>query len=291
MEDLEAQNFASAILSAGMTIAMPRSPISEVVGNTINPNDGIPYVVIPDGHKIEDLERLLPIPTRHRGKITMLDAESFIAYAKDQGSLKSCKLYADVDYEASKCTIVAVLNDHGQDDPAWRDHTATFTPKLSLEWKRWTENNGASKSMPQSKFAAFIEDNLGDIATVSDMPTGSQMLEMALAFEATSEKRFKRRIDLQAGGVQLEYIDKADESTSAKFQMFERFTLGIPVFQGSANAYPMEARLKFRQAADTLSFWFELIRPDRVFRQAVTDEIGQIKEKTGFMLLYGNPGL
>ena len=65
----------------------------------------------------------------------------------------------------------------------------------------------------------------------------------------------------------------------------------IPVFQGSTAAYPIEARLKYRQQSDKLVFWFELIRPDRVFKQAVTDEIEKIHEATGFMLLYGNAGL
>ena len=66
---------------------------------------------------------------------------------------------------------------------------------------------------------------------------------------------------------------------------------GIPVFQGSTAAYPIEARLKYRQQSDKLVFWFELIRPDRVFKQAVTDDIERIHEATGFMLLYGNAGL
>ena len=74
-------------------------------------------------------------------------------------------------------------------------------------------------------------------------------------------------------------------------QFGRRFTIGIPVFQGSAAAYPIEARLKYRQQSDKLVFWFELIRPDRVFKQAVTDEIERIHEATGFMLLYGNAGL
>lgn len=67
--------------------------------------------------------------------------------------------------------------------------------------------------------------------------------------------------------------------------------MGLPVFEGSKSAYPVEARLKFRQANDKLTFWFELVRADRVFRRAVVDELFSIKEKTGFKLLTGTPGL
>lgn len=38
-------------------------------------------------------------------------------------------------------------------------------------------------------------------------------------------------------------------------------------------------------------FWFELIRADLVFKQAVKDEIFSITEETGFTLMYGTPGL
>lgn len=273
-------NNAQIILDAGAALVDP-----------VRDHGGIPYVALPEGYTVNDLESLLPTPSRKRAKVVMLDSGSFIDYAKKHGSLDNCTLYADVDYDTSKCNIVAVINDHGSDvgEARWRDHTATFAPKLSFEWKRWVALNGQAQD--QAKFAAFIEDNMGDIASVAGMPTATEMLQMALAFEAHSDKRFKKRIDLQSGGTQLEYVDQADENTSAKMRLFERFTIGIPVFQGSSAAYPIEARLKFRQNSDKLVFWFELIRPDRVFRQSVTDEIVKIHESTGFMLLYGNAGL
>lgn len=274
---MENTDNAKTILDAGAAMAAVHFP-----------ERCVPFAVVPEGYVAETLEHILDAPARKRGKVTLLDADSYVLYTKEHGSMATCRHYADVNYELSLCTVVGIINDHGaaEDEPRWRDHTATFSPKLGIEWKRWTASN--TIAMPQSKFAAFIEDNIGDI---NGTPNGAEMLGMALDFEATSDKRFKRRIDLQAGGVQLEYVDKADETTSRKLKMFERFNIAIPVFQGSSAAYPVECRLKFRQANDALSFWYELVRPDRVFRQAVTDEIGAIKEKTGFMLLYGNPGL
>lgn len=262
------------------------SPIAPAAG-------AIPYIALPSGYSVRNLESLLQTPSRKRAEVTLLDSQSFIKYVKIQGSLDTCNLYAQVDYPANQCNIVAVINDHGGDKESaqWRDHTATFKPELSFEWKNWFGANKAVKE--QADFAAFIEDNMGDIAAVDGMPSGADMLKMALEFEATSEKRFKKRIDLQTGGTQLEYVDKADETTSTKLRLFERFTIAVPVFQGSNVAYPLEARLKFRQKSgtDLLAFWFELIRPDRVFKEAVTEEINAIQSQTGFPLYYGQPGL
>lgn len=254
---------------------------------------GTPYTALPDAYSVHDLERMLPDPIRKRANVTLLDSTSFIGYVKKQGSLDNCNLYANVNYTGNHCNIVAIINDHGTAPEAahWRDHKATFSPELSYEWKRWIESDGKAKE--QATFAAFIEDNMGDIAGIDGMPSGADMLKMALEFEATSEKRFKRRLDLQTGGAHLEYVDKADEQTSTKLRLFERFTLAMPVFQNSNIAYPLEARLKFRQkpGTDNLVFWFELIRPDRVFKEAITEEIKSIQEQTGFTLYYGTAGV
>lgn len=248
---------------------------------------GIPYVVVPEGYAVKDLESLLPFPLRKRASVTVSDSNSFILYSKNHGSLDDCVIYADIDSEASKCNLIAVINDHGADTAQWRDHTCTFAPKLAVEWKRWTTNN--KRQMSQSEFATWLEDNLPDIAGVPGMPSGTEILQMALAFEANADKRLRSKINLQSGGVRFEFVEDETKDTRTSMQAFERFTLGIPVFDGSTSAYPLEARLKYRDKDGKLTFWYELIRSDRVFKTAVTDELTKIKDATGFMLLSGKP--
>ena len=272
---------AQTILDAGAALTGPR-----LATNTVDEN-GVPFVVVPQNYAVHDLEKLLPQPTRKRGTVIMLDGASFIEHLKKHGEPGETVIYADVDYEASKYGLVAVINDHSDDTPQWRDHRATLEPIKSLEWKRWTGKN--SVAMPQADFAAFIEDNMGDVASVDGMPTGKDMLEMALNFQANSEKRFKKKLDPQGGGAHLEYVDQADEATSTKMRFFERFTIGIPVFQGATDGYHVEARLKFRMTNGDLRFWYELVRPDRVFKTAVATEINKIKEAAGFTVLFGRP--
>ncbi len=230
-----------------------------------------PFVVVPDGYKVEDIESTLLNPIRKVASVTVADSASLIYYTKKHGSMDECVIYADINTDNSTCSLTAIINDHGADLPQWRDHQCRLTPKLSIEWSRWTGAN--RKVMSQLDFASFLEDNLSDIAAVPNMPTGTDMLQMALAFEANSNKKFRSKTNLQSGGFSIEFVDEEDHDTRATMKVFERFTLGIPVFDGSASAYPVEARMKYRESSGKLSFWYELIRADRVFKSAVADEL------------------
>lgn len=246
---------------------------------------GKPFVIVPQGYKVEDIEKILPRPVTKRAEVTLTEADSFIFYTKKHGSLDECVIYADVDYAAYSCQLIGLINDHGADTPSWRNHKAAFSPRLTVEWDRWIKAN--RKTMSQTDFGVFLEENLPDIATVTGMPTGAEILQMALAFEATSDKRFRSKTNLQSGGYSIEFVDEENHETRETMKVFERFTIGIPVFEGSANAYPIEARLKYRESSGKLSFWYELIRQDRVFKTAVMAELDRIKEATGFPIVFG----
>ncbi len=273
-------DLSKIVATAIAGIGTPRFP-----NNGITHDLEIPYAVIPNEYKLAELENLLPIPTRKRGNVTLNDSESFVTYIKRHGSLASCVIYGAADFEIQQASLMAILNDHTEDIPAWRDHTATYTPIQTVEWKRWKKNN--AQAMGQESFAAFLEENMGDIATVPDMPTGTDMLNMALEFEATSDKRFKSRMNLQGGGVNLLFVDQDNPDTEQRMKFYERFSLGIRVFL-NGQPYRLDARLKYRQASGKLQFWYELIRPDRVFQDAVQTEFMVIKEATGFPLLFGS---
>lgn len=289
MTDHHLKNNAETLLRFGSAVGVPRSPINTNLDDAIAPTDGIPYLVTPSDYTVHDLEHLLPAPARKMGTVEVSQTDSFIAYLKKHGSLDECTLYAEVKPDRSVFRLVAVINDHGADTSAaqWRDHRCTFDPALSVEWKRWIGKDKVQ--MNQSDFATWLEDNLGDIASVPNMPSGAQMLTMALAFEATAEKKLKSRINLQSGGVRFEYVEDEDKDTRTSMEVLQRFTLGLPVFDGSSDAYPVEARLKYRDSGGKVAFWYELIRPDRAFKTAVQAALDQIKAATGFAILHGTP--
>lgn len=233
-------------------------------------------------------EGLLDHPLRKKATVKLADADSFIDYIARHGDPHDCTIWCEADYKAGKVGFIGILNDHGADAdaPAWRDHRAKFTPEFSEEWVRWT---GKNKGLfTQGDFATFIEDNLKDIASVDGSPSGAQMLDMALTFEANQDMRFKSAIRLQSGGVSMSFTQDDDVQTVQKMQVFDRFTLGFAVFWNS-DAYQVDARLRYRVREGKLTFWYELIRSDKVLESATKTLIEHIRQKTAVPFFFGDP--
>ena len=252
---------AKTILDAGAAAVAP-----------VFSHGGIPFVSVPNDYKVHGLESLLLAPVRKRAKVTTTDTDGFIFYVTKHGQDGFTVIYADIDGEASRFNLQAVLDDYGPtiSSTQWREHRCSFSPAQAVEWNRWVGSN--KKVFTQSDFATWLEDNLADVAV-----------------EASAEKRLRSKINLQDSGVQFEFVEEEDKDTRTKMQVFERFTLGLPVFDGSSSAYPLEVRLKYREKDGKVSFWYELIRPDRVFKTAVKDELTRIKDATGFPVIAGQP--
>lgn len=254
------------------------------------PVESITRVALPPGWSLEetDDEKHGYTPRRKRAQVRLHDAPSFTDYVRRHGSLTDSTVWCEANYVEGKVAFVAIINDHGEeaDQADWRDHTARYTPTFSEEWRRWVLKN--KTTFGQAEFAQFIEDNLKDVASAEGLPTGAQMLEMALSFEANQDMRFKSAIRLQNGGVQMSFVQDDDSQTLAKMQLFDRFALGIPVFW-NGDAYRIDARLRYRVRDGKLSFWFELIRQDKVLEAATTTLIEQIRTATGSPFFFGEP--
>lgn len=252
----------------------------------------ITRLALPEGWTLQekDEESYQPAPRRKKASVKLHDTPSFIEYVKRHGSLDSCTIWCIADYAAGRVSFTSIINDHGEapDAQQWRDHRATFNPVFSEEWKRWTRKNGRENGFSQFEFAAFIEENNKDIASVAGSPTGAQMLEMALNMEANQDVKFKSAIRLQNGGVQLNYVADDDHQTVTRMQLFERFTLGVPVFW-NGDAYQVDARLRYRVREGKLTFWYELIRADKVLEAATATVIETIKAQAGMPFFFGEP--
>lgn len=259
----------------------------EIIGNT---DAHIKRAAIPPGWNIieKDDSNKAHTPLRKLATVSLTDAASFVEYSKRHGHEGESTIWCAADYKRGKVDFLCIINDHGaqENQPAWRDHRASFKPEFSEEWTRWTSKH--KEPFSQVEFATFIEDNMKDIASVEGQPTGAQMLEMALSFEANQDMRFKSAIRLQNGGVQMSFVQDDDASTLQKMQVFDRFSIGIPTFW-NGDAYRVDARLRYRVREGRLSFWFELIRHDKVLEAATQTLIQKIREGIGHPFFYGNP--
>lgn len=249
-----------------------------------------PVIVVPSGDgaysaQTLDFSSIQSQPQRVTGTRQFDDAQSLIEFypqGVDNVEDGHPRLYCDADFVAGRATVTAVFND----SPGWRDFRAVYAPKSSVEWQRWLLRNGHDKAFTQEGFALFIEDNIADITAVDGMPSGTDMLAMATSLEINAENRFKSAIRLQSGGVDLTYVDTEDNETLKKMKLFERFSIGIRVLQGG-DGYRLDARLRYRTRDGKLSFWYELIRPDKTYEDALRAEIARIQEATGQTVLFG----
>jgi len=249
-------------------------------------------LAVPEGWQVETdakLEQLQPRPYRAKGQVATKTVESFSHYVNTHKREESL-LYAVVDEQSpTPLRVTAVFNEHqgrqvDDNEAGWRDFSATLTPDVSHEWKIWTGHSG--KSMNQFEFALFIEDNIKDISSQENYPSGTDMLKMATQFEATQDKKFRSAVRIQSGGVNLECIDTDDAATVEKMQAFDRFMIGIPAFW-KGQAYLLEAKLRYRVQSGVLTLWYDLIRPDLVVNDAIDNILDQVKEATGLPVLYG----
>jgi uncharacterized protein YfdQ (DUF2303 family) len=265
-------------------------PVPHVIAQEDVPGGGrVMHIAVPKGFTVQaiDNEASLASPRVLKGTAALTSLESFLDYVKRHAE-PATVVWADFDPAKNKLAFRAVFDEHANfgsaTRPGWRRHAATFTPELSKEWLIWTGSNGPEKNKGQLEFANFIEDNADDIAAGEGLPSSIQMLEMALNFEASQDKRVKSTVRLQSGGVELEYVNTDDAETVMKMRMFERFQLGIPVFRDDKSGFAVLAKLRYRVSSGKVTFWYELRRPDKVHKVAAEDLIKRVGEGIGPMV-------
>ena len=260
-------NNTQSALDAGTNLGGPK----EVSGH--------PYAVVPQGAQVQDLESYLGEPLRKKGVVVLNDVGSFVGYVNAEKS-ESTRLYGLFKDPG----FVAVFNDHDGEGPGWKDYRAQYACPLSTEWRTWTGSSG--KQMTQAEFAAFIENNLPDIA----IPPAADMLEISRSLEAKKKVNFASGIRLSNGQNELTYEEQVSGTAAkGKLTVPEEFTIGVQVLEGGTK-YAISARLRYRIAdGGALTIWYELIRPHKILEDAVQAVWKEIEQKTELTVFNGKP--
>lgn len=243
-----------------------------------------PLALRPDDVALEDLEKLLPAPTRIRQRLTLLDVPSFVDYVTRFAS-PATAIFCN---GPNGRTFQARFDYHTPESAAWGDHTATYSCPLTVEWGNWKEMD--RKRLPQADFAQFIEDNVKDIVqneADKNAPSAADMLEISRTLQAQKNITFRQGTRLDNGQVQLTYNEQIDGSAGATGQLNipELFYIGIKPFLGG-DAFLISARFRYRIAEGRLSMWYELVRPDKVLEEAYGAVRKQIHDAIGEIPLY-----
>lgn len=238
-----------------------------------------PFVIVPDGYRVENLEHTLANPARLSGTTKVRDAAAF-AMVVNADKSEATRLYRTVEPPQ----FVAVFNDHSSSGrPGWGDHRAVYDCPKSPEWKAWTGKHKAP--MKQSEFAQFIEDNLPDIID----PDGATMLEIAKRLTAKKKVNFTSGLRLDNGEIQFQYEEEIEGRAGPKgqFTVPQTFTLGVSVFENGPR-YRVTARFRYRIAdGGELVLWYDLERAHKIIEDAVDELRLQIENETGLKSING----
>lgn len=245
---------------------------------------GHPYTLVPEGFTLETLEPEAH-PPRKTGEVTTHDVASFCDYVLRHKTTNTV-IYGAV----QPAGFVAVLNDHAGEAPReedteganWRDFRCKYPLVYSDEWAAWTGRN--RKDFDGNKaFAEWLEDNLVDIME----PANNRMMEVALGFAVTTGASFSNPVNLDTGEVKFAYTIENKQGT---IDIPKAFVIEIPVFRGlEARKYRIEVRFRYKARDGNVTMRFELVRPHKVIEQAFKDELEIVREKTGALVIFGEP--
>lgn len=247
--------------------------------------NGVPFAVIPQDAKVEDLSKFLynqyaERPHRKIANVKVLDAASFIEYWA-QFSDDNSRAFAD----ETKSSVLGILDYHAahEGNPRWGQHRVQLDLRHSEEWTRWVGNDG--KKLDQVSFAEFIEDNTPDIA----QPPAAAMLEITRTLQVKKDVQFESDVRLNNGQTQLKFKEEIRGTWGiGMMEIPESFQVSIPVYVGSPRV-PITARLRYRLSQGKLVIWYDLLRTEQIERDAFMATLAQIKGGIGVTVINGSP--
>lgn len=249
--------------------------IRDLVSATLKTDTSIPSVVIPSSFNVASLEEFQLSPSRIRQNANLISPGSLIAYItrfRDERSV----VFAD----KTKTRIVAVLDFHKNAESAhWGEHKAVYSCPFSDEWKAWSACD--SNKMDQIQFAEFLENNINCVAPISDNysgPSGTELLEMVLAFQETRKVEFKSVTRLSDGTRQFTFND--DKTGGGNTKIPEKICLAISPFHNGTK-YQIDVRIRYRLRDGELVLWYELIEPKKIIEDAFQEIVVDMEAQLG----------
>jgi len=249
-----------------------------------------------------DSYRDRPIARTGTARLTRLD--SLIDHA-NRFKADHSAIFACDKADAPKLTVVFDYHPSGADRKTTEPlrHRAEYAFPLSDEWKAWAAAD--AKSMAMSDFAAFLEDRIVDVVadaapssaaakdfvakTGGNIASPSKLIEIARSLHVNEASTLREARNLSTGETEVVFQSEHLDASGNKLTLPNLFMICVPVFARSPVFYQILARFRYRKAGSTITFAFELWRPDLVFEQAFSEACGEVTEKTGLPLFVGAP--
>jgi uncharacterized protein YfdQ (DUF2303 family) len=212
------------------------------------------FGIVPDGFKIEAMEKFQRTPDRHRATHMFVAVASLAEYL-NRFATPDTMICAD--YAAAK--ISAIIDGDAPDTPSHREHKAGFSAQLSDKVKAWLGICG--KPLSQVQFGLFLEDRAVDVVT----PDAADVMEMVMKFDATKKVSFKSSTRLHDGSRQFQYVE--DNDTRGGVTLPDHFIIQAPVYRGM-EPQRIKFMVRYRIEEGSLRFQVEMHDRDEVMRDA-----------------------
>lgn len=198
------------------------------------------------------------------------------------------------------CAIINYHHTNKEDGVAdYLDHKIKYSFPLSEEWQTWLNKNGVE--MEQGEFAAFIEDRIADLATPEPQETDeakkrfqttaampAKMMELSRGLQINVESKVRTSTKLQSGESSIVFEEQHKDAAGQDITVPGLFYLNIPPFtKGELKRVPV--RLRYRVRNGTISWLYQLYRPDLVINDTVKAAIEKTKEETVLPVFEGTP--
>lgn len=219
------------------------------------------FVIAPDGWDIKPLENLQDTPNRIIAHRKFSDVDSLVSYLRRYSTPDLLLVTSD----PKAGVLRAILDYHepsGADfsaEPMWCAHCADFVARFTPEYEAWRKLH--RKTISQIEAGEFLEDRLLDVIE----PTGGDVMDMVMKFEALKRVTFSQSTRLRDGTAQILYSEE-NEARGA-LTLPDTVMLLLPIYEGM-EPERITVRLRFRVSDGKLAFTFVIANIEAIERRA-----------------------
>ncbi|WP_234186449.1 DUF2303 family protein [Shinella sp. NM-101] len=238
-------------------------------------------------------------PKRKQGTAEAQTFESFCELINRHKSEHSV-IFADADWREPSFTAVIDYHHLGVDgQPDYGRHRVHYAFPLSEEWQAWNKMNG--QKMTQEDFAYFLEDRVAELSAptaeertwlerdfATTVATPSQLVELSRGLQVNVASKVKAVHTLANGEGQIAWEESHQDANGAPLKVPGIFILSVPpFFMGDKMRIPV--RLRYRAAGGSVTWFYQIYRPDQFITEHVRRALFDAREKTGLPAYEGKP--
>ena len=269
----------------------PYDSTRALVGFTVEPGGGAKQFDV-----AAVIEKFRPAPLRTIGTAQAFSLTSFINLVNRHKGEDSAVFGKILDDQPSFTAVVDYFQDEGTN---WAEHLIVYNFPISPEWKAWTAANG--KAMSQIEFGQFLEDHIIELSDPTEdereqfrtllsteFGSPSQIMALSRGLVVNEASRFENANVLQTGETKLKFETTHLNENGDKLTVPGLFMVAIPLFIDGAEIR-IAARLRYRKAGGSLTWFYNLYRPHVVMRNRLVEDLAHVGEATALPTFEGSP--